>query len=116
MVFCLHVHAADFILVSILPISFLYLHFSLPCLHRTNSIFFVRSNSDIICASFYGSTFVDFPYSLRIWFSAFNISLFKIFLTKEENKPSQNFLVYLTRYLMFKAYLFAIEFSLSKVQ
>ena len=37
-------------------------------------------------------------------------------LAKEINKPSQTSLVYLTTCLMFKAYLFALEFPLSKVQ
>ena len=34
----------------------------------------------------------------------------------EIKKPSQTSLVYLTTFLMFKAYLFALEFPLSRVQ
>ena len=87
MLFCLHVHATDFILVSILSISFLYLHFSLPCFHGTCSIFSVGSNSDSIWVSFYGSTFAHFSYSLRFWFSTFNISLLEI-LFSQGNKQA----------------------------
>ena len=66
-----------------LPISFLYFNFSLPCLHRSSSIFSVESKSDSISASFYGSTFAHFSYSLRFWFSAFNIEFFEILLRQE---------------------------------
>ena len=37
-------------------------------------------------------------------------------LAKEINKPSQTYLVYVTTCLMFKTYLFALEFSLSNLQ
>ena len=99
-----------------MPISFLYFNFSLPCFHRTCSIFSVDSKSDSIWASFYGSNFGHFSYSVRFWFSAFNIELFEILLNQENKEAYSDFLVYLTTWLTFKAYLFALEFPLSKVK
>ena len=116
MLFCIHVHAADFILVSIFTYFLLIFAFSLPCLHRTCSNFSVGSNSDSIWASFYGRTFAHFRILSDFGFQPLTLVFLRFYLAKEINKPSQTSLVYLTTWLMFKAYLFALEFPLSKVQ
>ena len=63
------------------PISFLYLHFSLPCLHRTYSIF-SRIKFRQLLASFY-DTFAHFSYSLIFQFSAFTLVCLRLCSAKE---------------------------------
>ena len=49
-------------------------------------------------------------------FQSLTLVCLRFCLANEINKPHQTSLVYLTRCLMFEAYLFALEFPLSNIQ
>ena len=51
-----------------------------------------------------------------VGFQPLTLVCLRFCLDKEINKPSQTSLVYVTTCLIFKAYLFVLEFPLSKVQ
>ena len=95
-----------------LPISFLYLHFSLPCLHRIRSIFSRIKFRQLLSKLLWQHLCTLFIFSHISVFSLY-ISLFETLFNQGNNKLNQTFLVLCNN--MFKPYLFALQFLLSIV-
>ena len=82
------------------PISFLYLHFSLPCLHRTYSIFSRIKFRQLLSKLLWQHLYTLFIFSHISVFSLY-ISLFETLFSQGNNKLSQTSLVLCN--FMFKA-------------